>query len=211
MEIQLSHIGKRYNREWIFRHVDYCFKSKEKHAIVGSNGSGKSTLLQIIAGALLHSEGEMTFTHSTNNEIIKPETVYQHIAYAAPYLELLEEMTAKEMFDFHSRFKTMTTDLTSVLNTVGLQNAQNKQIRYFSSGMKQRLKLGLAFFSDASILLLDEPTTNLDQSGIADYLQLISSQTQNRTVIICSNDKTEYSFCNHLLQIDQYKTASVVS
>ena len=211
MEIQLSHIGKRYNREWIFRNVDYTFKSKEKHAIVGANGSGKSTLLQIIAGALLHSEGEITFTQSTNNEIIKPETVYQNIAFSAPYLELLEELTAKEMFDFHSRFKNMTSDLTDLLNTVGLQNAKNKQIRYFSSGMKQRLKLGLAFFSNASVLLLDEPTTNLDQSGMDDYLQLISSQTQNRTVIICSNDKTEYSFCKHLLQIDEYKTGTGIS
>lgn len=211
MEIQLSHIGKRYNREWIFRNVDYCFQSKEKHAIVGANGSGKSTLLQIIAGALLHSEGEMTFTHSIHNEIIKPENVYQHIAYAAPYLELLEEMTAKEMYDFHCRFKNMTASLSDVLNAVGLPNAQHKQIRYFSSGMKQRLKLGLAFFSDTAVLLLDEPTTNLDQSGIADYLQLISSQTQNRTVIVCSNDKTEYSFCKHLLQIDQYKTPTAVS
>ena len=211
MEIQLSHIGKRYNREWIFRNVDYCFKSKEKHAIVGANGSGKSTLLQIIAGALLHSEGEIKFTHSTNNEIINPENVYRHIAYSAPYLELLEEMTAKEMFDFHCKFKNMTAGLKDMLNIVGLQNAEHKQIRYFSSGMKQRLKLGLAFFSDASILLLDEPTTNLDQAGIADYLQLISSQTQNRTVIICSNDQTEYSFCKHLLQIDQYKTPQTIS
>jgi ABC-type multidrug transport system ATPase subunit len=208
MQIQLSHIGKRYNREWIFRNIDYCFQSNEKYAIIGANGSGKSTLLQIIGGALMHSEGKINFTNPLNNSLIEPETAYRHIAFSAPYLELLEEMTAQELLDFNSKFKKMVLEPDAIFNAVGLQKAQHKQIRYFSSGMKQRLKLALAFFSDTSVVLLDEPTSNLDETGIDIYLQLINSHTKNRTVIVCSNEKKEYAFCEHILQIDHFKFSS---
>jgi ABC-type multidrug transport system ATPase subunit len=208
MQIHLSHIGKRYNREWIFRNLDYCFQSNEKYAIIGANGSGKSTLLQIIGGALMHSEGNINFTNTNDNNLFQPENVYRHIAFSAPYLELLEELTAKELLDFNSKFKKMILEPDAIFNAVGLQKAQHKQIRYYSSGMKQRLKLALAFFSDTSVLLLDEPTSNLDETGIDVYQQLINSYTQNRTVIVCSNEKKEYAFCKQLLQIDQYKSSN---
>lgn len=208
MQILLSQIGKRYNREWIFRNIDYCFQSNEKYAIIGANGSGKSTLLQIIGGALTHSEGNIDFTNPNDNNLLQPENVYRHIAFSAPYLELLEELTAKELLDFNSKFKKMILEPDAIFNAVGLQKAQHKQIRYYSSGMKQRLKLALAFFSDTSVLLLDEPTSNLDETGIDVYLQLITSYTQNRTVIVCSNEKKEYAFCKQLLQIDQYKSSN---
>ena len=208
MQILLSQIGKRYNREWIFRNIDYCFQSNEKYAIIGANGSGKSTLLQIIGGALTHSEGNIDFTNPNDNNLLQPENVYRHIAFSAPYLELLEELTAKELLDFNGKFKKMILEPDAIFNAVGLQKAQHKQIRYYSSGMKQRLKLAMAFFSDTSVLLLDEPTSNLDETGIDVYLQLITSYTQNRTVIVCSNEKKEYAFCKQLLQIDQYKSSN---
>jgi len=61
MKITLSDAGKRFNREWIFRHFDYSFFSSNAYAITGPNGSGKSTLLQFIAGALMPSEGRLTY------------------------------------------------------------------------------------------------------------------------------------------------------
>jgi ABC-type multidrug transport system ATPase subunit len=203
MQITLTNTGKRYNREWIFRHFDYEFLPTKKYAITGSNGSGKSTLLHVIAGALTHNEGtvEMKF----NGKPLPEEKCFKHISIAAPYLELVEEMTANEFLSFHGQFKPLAASIEEILLTVSLQKAADKQIRYYSSGMKQRLKLAQAFFCTSPVLLLDEPTTNLDADGIALYQQLIADQTREKLVIISSNDQQEYSFCEEVVAIGKYK------
>ena len=201
--VRLSNLGKRFNREWIFRHIDYEFIAGKKYAITGANGSGKSTLLQVIAGSLTHNEGKVEI--SNRQLAIGYEQHFQYISIATPYLELVEEMTALEMIRFHSTFKPLTLSANEILEQVNLHAAANKQIRYYSSGMKQRLKLALAFFSNTPILLLDEPTTNLDEDGISLYHQLIQNHTTNKLVIVCSNDKQEYSFCEEVLEVGRYK------
>ena len=207
MTISLLNTGKRFNREWIFRHCSYTFTSGKNYAITGPNGSGKSTLLQVIAGATLHNEG--TIEYSDEQRTTPNEQHYTNISIAAPYLELIEEMTAKEMLQFHSKFKPLIQSLgiEEMLSFVGLENAINKQLRYFSSGMKQRLKLAQAFFSNTPVLLLDEPTTNLDADGIALYQSLISNYTKDKLVIVSSNVKEEYSFCEEVIEISDYKSA----
>ena len=205
MNIQLNNTGKRFNREWIFRKLDYQFLEGKSYAITGTNGSGKSTLLQIIAGATLHSEGKIEYFTAAQNEIISAEDSYKQIAIAAPYLDLVEEMTATEFLTFHNNFKPFTTGFAEMLQAVGLQKAADKQIRYYSSGMKQRLKLAQAFFSQTTVLLLDEPTTNLDEEGIEVYKNLWAKHTANRLVIVSSNDKTEYENCNDVIKIGDYK------
>ena len=205
MQITLNNVGKRFNREWIFRHCSYQFDSGKSYAITGSNGSGKSTLLQVISGSLTNNEGAVEV--KKDQQAIAAEQLYTNISIAAPYLELIEEMTAKEMLDFHGQFKPLidTVTIPDILQTVGLQNATNKQIRYYSSGMKQRLKLAQAFFSNTPVLLLDEPTTNLDADGTALYHHLISNFTKGKLVIISSNDKQEYAFCEEVIRIGDYK------
>jgi len=203
MQITLTNTGKRFNREWIFRGVNYEFKAPKKYAITGSNGSGKSTLLQVIAGSLTFSEGSVGFANDQRPTINDQQ--FQHISIAAPYLELIEEMTANEMLGFHTQFKPLTISKAEALQIVNLTKAADRQIRYFSSGMKQRLKLAQAFFSNTPILLLDEPTTNLDAEGTALYLQLIKDHTANKLVIISSNDKQEYDFCDEVIAIGDYK------
>jgi ABC-type multidrug transport system ATPase subunit len=140
---------------------------------------------------------------TTNNK--QSELAYQQISISAPYLDLIEEMTAAEFLTFHSSFKTLTKSFTEILTAVGLEKAADKQIRYYSSGMKQRLKLAQAFFSDTSVLLLDEPTTNLDEDGIAIYKKLWKENTANRLVIVSSNDKVEYEECGEVIGIGEYK------
>ncbi|MEP6712176.1 MAG: ABC transporter ATP-binding protein [Ferruginibacter sp.] len=208
--VGVRNLGKRYNREWIFRHFNYEFMPGKSYAITGPNGSGKSTLLQVIAGAILHSEGTIEITNaSTENNgertIIPNENIYQQLSFAAPYLELVEEMTAVELLNFHSKFKALTKPVEFILAEVSLQAAATKQIRYFSSGMKQRLKLAQAFFSNTNILLLDEPTTNLDADGISLYHKLIKNYTQDKLVFVSSNDKQEYDFCEEIVSISDYK------
>ncbi|MEI7736813.1 MAG: ABC transporter ATP-binding protein [Ferruginibacter sp.] len=226
MHISLNNVGKRFNREWIFRHCNYEFAAGKTYAITGSNGSGKSTLLQVISGSLTHNEGTIKCTdsaagylmldnkadqssiqHPTSSipQPVSEAEIYQRIAIAAPYLELVEEMSAKEMLDFHAGFKQLVLPITEILQIVGLEKAIHKQIRYYSSGMKQRLKLAQAFFSNTPVLLLDEPTTNLDADGIALYHKLIDNYTAGKLVIVSSNDTQEYDFCGEVIKIGDYK------
>lgn len=201
MKIKLHNVGKRFNREWIFRKFSFEFMPGGRYAITGPNGSGKSTLLNVVSGGTLHNEGTISFRNG--EQVI--EEPYKHLAIAAPYLELIEEMTAKELIHFHQTFKHLSVPYTVILETCGIATAAEKQIRYFSSGMKQRLKLGLAFFSEVNVLLLDEPTTNLDRDGIEVYRKLMEEQTNGKTIIISSNDEKEYEMCSEVLAITDYK------
>lgn len=202
MKISLQNAGKRYNKEWIFRHFSYEFFANKSYAITGANGSGKSTLLQVIAGSTLHSQGTIIYTDASEKPI---ESSYQTIAIAAPYLELIEELTATELLQFHAGFKKLTAPAAEILAAVNLGKAANKQIRYFSSGMKQRLKLAQAFFSETYALFLDEPTTNLDAEGTALYHNLVANYANDRLIIVSSNVPDEYAFCTDIINIENYK------
>ncbi len=206
MKISLLDAGKRFNREWIFRHFDYSFSSPHAYAITGPNGSGKSTLLQFIAGALMPSEGKIMYTDALDKSL--PD-FYLHLSIAAPYLETIEEMTATEFLTFHQTFKPLQSDISieEILKKVGLEKAAEKQIRYFSSGMKQRIKLAQAVFSNTPVLLLDEPTTNLDADGISLYQELIRNFCSEKLIIVSSNDAAEYSFCDTVLNMSSLKSS----
>jgi len=206
MNITLQNIGRRFNREWIFRGVEYTFKAGESYAILGSNGSGKSTLLQVLNGSLSPSAGILTY--EKNGKEVPVEDVFQYLSLAAPYLELIEEFTLAEMIDLHFKFKSYKSgmDNKAVIDVLAMDANKNKLIKYFSSGMKQRLKLALAFCSDTPILMLDEPTSNLDAQGVDWYLGLVEKFAQGRLTIICSNQPHEYGFCGHQLNISDYKS-----
>jgi ABC-type multidrug transport system ATPase subunit len=203
--ISLQKIGRRFNREWIFKQVDHTFTQGQSYAILGPNGSGKSTLLQILNGSLTPSSGVLAYT--LNGAPLEPENVFKYLSLAAPYLEVIEEFSLVEMIDFHFKFKTYLPGLDSdkVIGLLGFEASKNKLIRYFSSGMKQRLKLALAFCADTPLLMLDEPTSNLDTQGVDWYLSLVQQFATGRLVIICSNQEHEYSFCKHRLLITDYK------
>ncbi len=204
MTITAQQLGKRYRLEWIFKGIDYQFKSGERYAILGPNGSGKSTLLKVLSGHLSPSKGSIVF-QGTNT--VLPEDVYRHISYAAPYIELIEEFTLEESLQFHAKLKPLLPEFTpeKLFDMLALSRAKNKEIRFFSSGMKQRVKLALALASDVSVLLLDEPATNLDVQGVEWYKQLIHEYAQDRMVIIASNDPHDAEFCPNHLQILDYK------
>ncbi len=204
MKITLIDAGKRFNRDWIFRHLNYTFNTGHSYAITGPNGSGKSTLLQSIAGAIGISEGSIAYEGSG---AIAPDEAYRHLSLAAPYLQLVEEMTATEFLHFHASFKPFLPGFSAadILGKVGLEGAADKQLRYYSSGMKQRARLAQALFSDTPVVLLDEPCTNLDVDGIGLYQQLIRDYTAGRLVIVSSNDVQEYEFCEEKLDIRAYR------
>lgn len=210
MKIILENIGRRFNREWIFKQVSYEFQASGRYAILGPNGSGKSTLLQVIAGNLTPSEGKISYT--LQGQLIDVESLYQHISLSAPYLELIEDFSLLEIIDFHFKFKSFLSgiDQQGLIALLGFERARHKAIKNFSSGMKQRLKLALAICSDTPILLLDEPTANLDKQGISWYIELVERFAMDRMIIVCSNQEHEYQFCDEHLSVMNYKNFNPV-
>jgi ABC-type multidrug transport system ATPase subunit len=205
LEIIAKGIGKKFGNEWIIRDFNYHFQAGKKYAIVGGNGSGKSTLLKLISGSVLSNEGKISYW-SNNQELEDPsDSVFNKIAWVAPYIELVEEMTVVELFNFYTGFKQITISLSEFLEELNFSSAKNKPVANFSSGMKQRLQLGLAVFSDAKFLLLDEPTSNLDEENINWYIQLLSKNMDDRVVLISSNQKHEYNFCDEQIKISDFK------
>ena len=205
MRIKLKNIGKRYRTEWIFRGIDYTFASGKKYAILGHNGSGKSTFTRILTGHLTPTKGKIKFT--LNDAKVSVEDIYKHLSLAAPYVDVIEEFTLTEAINFHQKFKSFSPGITqeTILELLNLQNAENKEIRNFSSGMKQRLKLALAICSDTPLLFLDEPTTNLDKQGAQWYRDLIQNYSKGKTVIIASNVTEDFDFCDAQIEITDFK------
>ncbi len=205
ISIELEGIGKRFQYEWIFKNLSFNLAQGSKTAIIGSNGSGKSTLLRCLSASQTLTEGKLYY-HIDGKEI-SHDHLFKHLVITAPYLELPEELSLIELLKFHFKFKNPISemDLPEMMKVMYLHDHQHKPISIFSSGMKQRLKLGLCFFSDVSLLLLDEPTSNLDQKGISWYLDLVNKFSKDKTLVICSNDSREYAFCKNLINIENYK------
>lgn len=180
--------------------------SAEKIVVLGLNGSGKSTLLQALTGYLSLSEGELIYYN--NHQKIEEEQQYKLISLASPYLELVEDFTLEEQIEHAAIYKPFLNGLTTdnIIALSGLSAHKNKFIQLFSSGMKQRLKLTLAMLADTPILLLDEPTTNLDATVINWYKNLIKDYAMHKTIIVCSNSiKDEYDFCERVITMEDYK------
>jgi ABC-type multidrug transport system ATPase subunit len=205
MTIQVENLGKRFNREWIFKKLSYTFQEGNTYAVTGPNGSGKSTLLQILWGQVPQSAGKIIYESA--GQVMQQENVFQHLAIATPYMDLIDEFTLEEMLAFHFKFKKVRNgkSIAELMQMMELSSANHKQISNFSSGMRQRLKLALAFFSDVPLLFLDEPTTNLDKKSIDWYFKNLSSLPPNTLIFIASNQDHEYPSSAKKLDIIHYK------
>lgn len=204
-EIILENISKKFSGQLVFQNLNLRFESDKIYAIVGENGSGKSTLLSLLSGYLSQSSGKVSYL--ANNKAFLVDDIANNLSISAPYLELIEELTLDEMIDFHFAFCSYLPGYNkdSLIGFMNLEQSKNKYIQKFSSGMKQRLKLGLAVFSDKPILLLDEPTSNLDAQGINWYKTAIVPLFKNRLVVISSNQKHEYDFADSIIDINHFK------
>lgn len=203
MKISLENIGKRYNKEWIFRGISERIESNSSWVIKGSNGSGKSTFLKIISGYGIPTEGRMLI----NEGKFDLTKLYQNVAISAPYVDIPEEFSLNELVEFHSQFKKLNVNQNVQLEDLfDLPSVGDKRIKDYSSGMRQRVKLGLAIMSKTPILLLDEPLSNLDAKGMDWYASLIKENRKDRIILVCSNNfEKEFFFCEKEINIENYK------
>jgi len=205
MRITTKNLSKRFNREWIFKDLNYQFNSPGTYAITGPNGSGKSTLLQVLWGQMVPSVGSIIYD-SEHQEITQTD-FFKHVTIATPYMDLIDEFSLHEMVKFHFSFKEIQDNksVEEVIDLLELNHARDKAISNFSSGMRQRLKLGLAFYSKCSALFLDEPTTNLDRKAIEWYCKHLAQIPAETLIFIASNQEHEYPTHAHKIDILAYK------
>ena len=206
LSIQLNNLGKKFNKEWIFKDLSYSINAGDKVVILGGNGSGKSTLLQVISGFITENEGELIYKN--DGKVIGVDKLKNYVSFASPYIHLVEDFTLTEMIDHTKIYKPFINDLSTeqIIDLLDLTKAKNKLIKQFSSGMKQRLKLGVAILCDTPLLLLDEPVSNLDAKAIDWYKQLIKNYSKDRTVIVASNAiQDEFFICDKQLNVTDFK------
>jgi len=207
VRIEAQGLGRRYGRQWIFKNLSHDFRPGTAVAVLGPNGAGKSTLLSILAGQLLPTVGAVRYELAGRE--LPVADVPRQLAYCAPYLDLPEDFTLLELLAFHTRLKPLQAGVSTddLVDIMYLQKARHQPVREFSSGMKQRLKLGLALYAAAPLLLLDEPTTNLDATGAAWYQEHVAQvrQDTDRLVIVSSNVPAEYAFCEAQVRITDFQ------
>lgn len=201
LAIQLEKVAKRYDREWVIRDFSHELISGKCYGISGRNGAGKSTLLRLISGHLSPTRGRVSFSQS--GKVLKSSDVYPLISYVGPYIDLIEELTLVEAIDFHFKFKTLRPGLTKegLPQEQGLERWKQRPIKTYSSGMKQRVLLGLALFSDTPLLLLDEPTTTLDRSAQQWFQEKLAQHKTGRLVIIATNVEDDLAQCEEVIRI----------
>jgi len=148
------------------------------------------------------SEGIIEY--SIDSKKIKPEDVFQYVSIAAPWLDIPEEYSLEEIITFHTQFKQFAKGISvkDAIKIIDLEHTREKHYRNFSSGMKQRVKLGLAILTYAPLLLLDEPVTALDAKSVSWYQAMIATHAKNKTILVFSNHREEeYGFCEEKVQL----------
>lgn len=199
MKIIATGIHKKFRQEWVFKALNYTFESGKSYAIVGQNGAGKSTLLKTLAQYSLPNKGTVEFKGISEN-------VNKQISFAAPYSELIEEFTLPELLSFliEIDFLAARWDFNAFTSFIDLRPTETKYIKNFSSGMRQKVKLGVALAADRPILCLDEPTSNLDEAAKNWFYKALESQ-RHKLILIASNEKAEIDLCTNSLAIADYK------
>ncbi|MHA8096324.1 ABC transporter ATP-binding protein [Aquirufa antheringensis] len=200
MEILVQNLSKKFRQEFVIRQFNYTFQSRNSYAITGPNGSGKSTLLQLLAQFTLPNTGTVEMSG------VDPDLVYSQITYAAPYVELIEEYTLAEHLEILSKNNYLPSSITleTLERFIDLQPGRYKLIKNYSSGMRQKIKLGFALLSERPVLLLDEPTTNFDEQAKNWFFERLEQQ-RKKLIIIASNESREINFCQEKISIQEFK------
>ncbi|MFN8281482.1 MAG: ABC transporter ATP-binding protein [Saprospiraceae bacterium] len=193
---------KRYDSgRWILRDLNLHLYAGKRYGIAGGNGSGKSTLISLMAGLSMPTKGEVS--HCIAGTMIEPMLWHRHMSMAAPYADLFDYLNVLEILEYSAKFKPWveglsTGDVVRICKFEGRESLLTKQL---SSGMKQRLRLGMAILTQSNLLLLDEPLTNLDQENQNWFEELIARHSQERCVVIASNDLEDFARADEMINL----------
>jgi heme exporter protein A len=205
ISLKVSGLKRVFNRRTVFSGVEFELAGRDSLAVTGRNGSGKSTLLKIVAGILAPSRGSIDL--SLDSTPVSADWRYRYIGFVAPYLQLYDEFSAIENLEFFRKVRGLPADrpLADLLTRFGLEDRKDDPLRTYSSGMKQRVKYAFALLHDPPLLLLDEPTSNLDSAGIEIVYRIIEEQKRRGIVIIATNNSEDFPHCERLFNLDSLR------
>jgi ABC-type multidrug transport system ATPase subunit len=208
LEVSLENISKRFGYQWIVRACNYHFPPGSISGISGMNGSGKSTLIKIISSHLSPTEGKVKY--KAGEKWVGNSDIYKYLSMVGPYTGLIGEYNIEEQYDFHFKFKKKSRDIKfeEFREWLELDIHPTKRIMDYSSGMHQRLQLGIALQTDVPLLLLDEPTSFLDNHAKDWFYRNLESMAANKTIIIASNDKEDFALCGKMYDVMELKAIS---
>lgn len=195
MKLIVNNIGKDFAEKKIFSGISFELETGKSAAIIGPNGSGKTTLVKIICGLIRPSRG--TVEYSIGGKTIETQAFHKHIGLVGPYLELYEELTAMENLLFFAKMKRVTNAKETIIflmDRLNLANREDDQVKTYSSGMRQRLKYVFALLGNPKMLILDEPTSNLDAEGIESVYEIMSEQKKENILLIATNDQEDLKY-----------------
>ncbi|MEW6015939.1 MAG: ABC transporter ATP-binding protein [Candidatus Zixiibacteriota bacterium] len=204
LKLDVQNLAKRFGARKVFENINFSLTPGESIAIVGPNGSGKSTLLRLIIGLNIPTRGKVVF--SDDGKPLEFDAYRRRLALVSPYLSLYGSLTGKENLRFFAKVNgdnISDQEIESLLAQVGLQGRGDDFVSAYSSGMLQRLKYAVALAKNPEILMLDEPSSNLDESGKKAVSDIIESRRKSTILIIATNEKEEYALAERLCQLGQ--------
>ena len=196
--IEARGLTQRFGRNVIFKNLNFALETGSSFCITGANGSGKSTLLKILAVIQAPADGSVTYADISRGALIKECS--SCIGYTGPLVNPYDDLTALENIYFASG-RAEKSRIDSLLKCFHLTGHEDKKIRHYSSGMKQRLRIILADLNDPPILILDEPGTNLDESGRRILRSYLDSVSVEKAVILATNDRDEEKLCGRGIRL----------
>jgi heme exporter protein A len=204
--LEVNNVKKSFGRRLIFNNLSFYLNESKVFGITGLNGSGKSTLVKILAGINSATDGKIT--HRFNEKEILPEELHNYIGFVSPYLFLYDEFSSRENLVYFSKIRDVKYDSDKVdflLAKFLLDKRKDDLVKTYSSGMKQRLKFIFALMHSPKLIILDEPTSNLDEEGKETVYQLIEAEGKNGIVIVASNEERDLLLCKEKIKLEDYK------
>jgi ABC-type multidrug transport system ATPase subunit len=205
--LTLNKLTKIFGRRLVFKEIDFEITAGKVYGIAGSNGSGKSTLSKIIIGISSPTSGKVIHKHDAKE--LKPEELHNHVGFVSPYLVLYDEFTSEENLKHFADIRGIKYDaerIKTLLNDFNLYDRRNDLLKGYSSGMKQRMKFIFAMQHNPEMLILDEPTSNLDNKGKDKVYELINRDKADKLTIIASNEDADLALCDEVLNVEDYKS-----
>ena len=207
ISLQISGLRKEFDRRPVFKNLDLTLTNSDSIAITGRNGSGKSTLIKVLANVYTQTSGNIELTLDGNG--IERQHYYKYLGFVSPYLNLYDEFTGYENLHFVTKVRGIKREgIDEVLSRVGLYDRRHDLVKIYSSGMKQRLKIAFSIIHNPQILMLDEPTSNLDSDGIKTVDEIAEEYKNGRILIIATNDEHEKNLCKGEINLNSQITGS---
>jgi heme exporter protein A len=198
VSVEFKGVGKRFGNRSALAAVSGTLRQGQVLVVAGPNGSGKSTLLNILAGLLRPSRGEVVYRDGDGP--LPRARWFERLGMAAPDMSVYEELSAVENLRFFARLRGLHREeaaLRALLEELGLPpREQTRAVGTYSSGMKQRVKLAQAVLHEPPVLLLDEPSSNLDESGHEVVAALVARFRERAAVAVATNDPREMAFAD---------------